>query len=107
MVSVAASGIILWICDPIFVLYALEQPEMLRSHNYKYSNVNFSMRPLYVDFLLEQTLQFVRRAVFTAEKTVNYMQKILDIFYLLISILSMFKLDSFDQIWVNKKTIYM
>ena len=92
MVSVAASGIILWICDPIFVLYALEQP----SHNYKYSNVNFSMRPLYVDFLLEQTLQFVRRAVFTAEKTVNYMQKILDIFYLLISILSMFKLDSFD-----------
>ena len=65
------------------------------------------MRPLYVDFLLELTLQFVRRAVFTAEKTVNYMQKILDIFYLLISILSMFKLDSFDQIWVNKKTIYM
>ena len=57
MVSVAASGIILWICDPIFVLYALEQPEMLKSHNYKYSNVNFSMRPLYVDFLLEDFLE--------------------------------------------------
>ena len=52
MVSVAASGITSWICDPSLVLYALEQPEMLRSHDHKNSIVmhNFSVLPLYVNY---------------------------------------------------------
>ena len=50
MISVAAIGNTSWICDPSLVLYALEQPEMLRSHNYKHSNAmhNFNGRPLYI-----------------------------------------------------------
>ena len=50
MVPVAASGNTSWVCDPILVSCALEQPEMLRSHDYKHSNVmhNFSWHPLYV-----------------------------------------------------------
>ena len=36
MVSVAASGIKSWVCDPNLVSYALEQPEMLRSHDYRH-----------------------------------------------------------------------
>ena len=41
----------LWVWDPSWVLYALEQPKMIRSHDYKSTNVmyNFSMRPLYLD----------------------------------------------------------
>ena len=35
MVSVAASGNISWVCYPSLVSYALEQPEMLRSPDYK------------------------------------------------------------------------
>ena len=35
MVSVAASGSTSWVCDPSFVSYALEQPEMLRSNDCK------------------------------------------------------------------------
>ena len=34
MVSVAAKGNTLWVCDPSLVSYALEQPEMLRSPDY-------------------------------------------------------------------------
>ena len=36
MVSVAASGNTSLVCDPSLVSYALEQPEMLRSHDYKH-----------------------------------------------------------------------
>ena len=36
MVLVAASGSTLWVCDPSLVSYALEQPEMLRSPDYKH-----------------------------------------------------------------------
>ena len=37
MVSVAASGSTSWVCDPNLEIYALEQPEMLRSpyHRHK------------------------------------------------------------------------
>ena len=35
MVLVAASGNKSWVCDPILESYALEQPEMLRSPNYR------------------------------------------------------------------------
>ena len=49
MVSVATSGNTSWVCDPSLVSYPLEQPEMLRSHDYKHSNVmhKSSLRPLY------------------------------------------------------------
>ena len=49
MVSVAASGNTSWVCDPSLVSYELEQPEMLRSYDYKHSNVmhNFSVHSLY------------------------------------------------------------
>ena len=49
MVSVAESGNTSWVCDPSFVSYALERPEMLRGHDYKHSKVmhNFNWRPLY------------------------------------------------------------
>ena len=36
MVSDAASGNISWVCDPSLESYALEQPEMLGSHDYKH-----------------------------------------------------------------------
>ena len=38
-----------WVCDPSSESYALEQPEILRSHDYKHSNVmhKSSVRPLY------------------------------------------------------------
>ena len=36
MVSVAASGSTSWVCDPSLVSYALEQPEMLRSPDYRH-----------------------------------------------------------------------
>ena len=36
MVSVSVSGNISWVCDPSYVSYALEQPEMLISHDYKH-----------------------------------------------------------------------
>ena len=52
MFSVAESGHTLLVCDPSLESYALEQPEMPRSHNYMYSNVmhNFSVRPLYTGY---------------------------------------------------------
>ena len=34
MVSVAAIGNKSWVCDPSLLSYALEQPEMLRNHEY-------------------------------------------------------------------------
>ena len=36
MVSVAASGNTLWVYDPGLVSYALDQPEMLRSPDYRH-----------------------------------------------------------------------
>ena len=36
MVSVAASGSTSWVCDPSLESYALEQPEMLRNHDYRH-----------------------------------------------------------------------
>ena len=36
MVSVAASGSTSWVCDLSLVSYPLEQPEMLRSHDYRH-----------------------------------------------------------------------
>ena len=36
MVSVAAIGNKSWVCDPSLESYALEQPEMLRSPDYKH-----------------------------------------------------------------------
>ena len=36
MVSVAASGSTSWVCDPSLESYALEQPEMLRSPDYRH-----------------------------------------------------------------------
>ena len=36
MVSVAASGNTLWVYDPSLVSYALDQPEMLRSPDYRH-----------------------------------------------------------------------
>ena len=36
MVLVAASGNTSRVCDPSLVSYALEQPDMLRSHDYKH-----------------------------------------------------------------------
>ena len=36
MVSVAASGSTLWVCDPSLGSYALEQAEMLRSPDYRH-----------------------------------------------------------------------
>ena len=59
MVSVAASGITSWIYDPSLVLYALEQPEMLRSNDHKHSIVmnNFSVCPLYhIQIILRHTV---------------------------------------------------
>jgi len=49
MISVAVIGITSWVWDPSWVPYALEQPEMLRSHDYNSTNVmyNFSVRPLH------------------------------------------------------------
>ena len=35
MVSVAVIGNTLWVCDPNMVSWVLEQPERLRSHDYK------------------------------------------------------------------------
>ena len=49
MVLVAASGNTSWLCDPSLMSYALEQPEMLRSPDYKHKcHAPFSVRPLYV-----------------------------------------------------------
>ena len=36
MVSVAASGSTSWVCDPSLESYVLEQPEMLRNHEYRH-----------------------------------------------------------------------
>ena len=36
MVSVAASGSTSWVCDPSLVSYASEQPERLRSPDYRH-----------------------------------------------------------------------
>ena len=36
MVLVAASGSTSWVCDPSLESYALEQPEMLRSPDYRH-----------------------------------------------------------------------
>ena len=36
MVSVAASGSTSWVCDPSLESYALEQPKMLRSPDYRH-----------------------------------------------------------------------
>ena len=49
MVSVAASGSTSWVSDPSLESYALEQPEMLKSNDYKHSNVmhSFSGCPQY------------------------------------------------------------
>ena len=53
MVSVAA----IEVCDPSLESYALEQAEMLRSHDYKHSNAmhNFSGHPLYVIRIMEKS----------------------------------------------------
>ena len=58
MISVAEIGNTYWVCDPRLVSYALEQPEMLKSHEYKNSNVMYknSVRPLYIQPV--QKLQF-------------------------------------------------
>ena len=46
MVLVAASGSTSWVCDPSLESYALKQPEMLRSPDYR-TNVmhHLSVRP--------------------------------------------------------------
>ena len=36
MVSLAPSGNKSWVCDPDLVSYALEQPKMLRIHDYRH-----------------------------------------------------------------------
>ena len=36
MVSVAARGKVSWVCDPSLLSYALKQPDMLRSPDYKH-----------------------------------------------------------------------
>ena len=59
MISVAAIGNTSWVCDPSLVSYALEQPEMLRSHDYKHRNVMYksSLRPLYIFDIFPETFQ--------------------------------------------------
>ena len=46
MVLVAASGNTSWVCDPSLASYALEQPEMLRSPDYKHKcHASFKCAP--------------------------------------------------------------
>ena len=46
MVSLAASGDTSWVCDPSLVSYALEQPEMLRTPDYKHKcHAQFKLAP--------------------------------------------------------------
>ena len=58
-----------WVCDPSSESYALEQPEMLRSHDYNYKCMHqSSVRPLYiVDCEDKTTLQMI-----TFQEGVNY-----------------------------------
>ena len=46
MVLVAASGSTSWVCDPSLESYVLEQPEMLRYHDYRHKcNAPFKCAP--------------------------------------------------------------
>ena len=63
MVSVAESGHTLLVCDPSLESYALEQPEMPRSHDYKVMQ-NFSWRPLYNQYFHSKATYHMAMVVF-------------------------------------------
>ena len=67
MVSVAASGNTSWVCDHSLELYALDQPEMLRSPDYRHKcHAPFKWAPT-----VYQTESIKKKEYFTAAQALG------------------------------------
>ena len=78
MVSVAASGSTSWVCDPSLESYALEQPEMLRSPDYRHKcHAPFKCAPTVLSKILYSLAYFCNFIKMSQSKYSNNTFKIL------------------------------